>query len=76
MNEEELKYIKGMDLSTLPENAGPVLVAVAQANEGKPVTTKCPSCGCIIKVESKGSPPTAWVHGCECGECNGTMRGL
>lgn len=74
--EEEKNYIEGMDLSRLPEHAPHVVIALGQHNSGVPITAKCPYCGSLIKIESKGSPSTAWVHNCNCGKCDGVFRGL
>ncbi|MBU2706799.1 hypothetical protein KCM76_12470 [Zooshikella marina] len=73
---EEKSYIEGMDLSRLPEHAPHVVIALGQHNKGNPVTTRCPYCNSPITIELKGNPPTAWVHGCSCGKCNGSFRGL
>ncbi|MES2675940.1 MAG: hypothetical protein V4660_17010 [Pseudomonadota bacterium] len=76
MSIDEEKYLKDLDLSKLPHHAPAVLVAIAQTNENKPVTATCPKCFEKLKVEPRGIPPTAWVHFCTCGLCNGTFRGL
>jgi len=76
MTDDTRKYVDGVDLSRLPLQAGPVLIALGQSNEGKPVTAICPACGHVISVEARGNPISAWVHSCPCGVCNGSFRGL
>ena len=75
-DDDTSKYIGGMDLSRLPEHAGPVLVALGQFNDGGPITAVCPKCNRPISVEPRGNPTCAWVHSCPCGTCNGSFRGL
>lgn len=74
--EEEQKYLEGMDLSSLPIHAAPVLIAVGQYDKGKQITTKCPYCQSSIEVKSQGNPTAVWFHSCNCGKCKGTMKGL
>jgi len=76
MDESSRKYLEGIDLSKLPPNAGPIIIAVNQAAAGVLVTAKCADCKQPIAVEPKGQPVSAWVHSCACGKCNGAFRGL
>ena len=76
MTDDVDRYIAGVDFSRLPAQAEPVLVALGQFNEGKPVTATCPTCGHAISVEARGNPTSAWLHSCPCGLCSGSFRGL
>lgn len=69
----EEKYLKGIDLSTLPPQSGPVIVAVSQYSHGEQITAKCPQCQKILAIEDRWH---AWLVSCECGHCKTTMKGI
>ena len=74
------KYLAGLDMSKLPPEAGPVLIALGQSQNGEPIDQFCLACGGQISVEPKTlrneSRPCAWEISCSCGKCNNTFRGL
>lgn len=76
---EPHKYLQGFDLSKLPVEAGPVLIALGQFQSGEVINQLCPHCRELITVSGKavGTPtPCVWFISCPCGKCNNTMRGL
>nr|AAL24537.1 orf79EGC144 [uncultured bacterium] len=70
------RYLDGLDLSRLPEEAAPVLIALGQFKDGEPVAAVCSKCHQSITVEPLGNPTCAWAHSCPCGTCNGSLRGF
>jgi hypothetical protein len=73
------KYLQGLDLTKLPLEAGPALIALGQFQNGEAIDQFCPYCNELITVTGKavGTPiPCVWLISCSCGKCDNTMRGL
>lgn len=45
------KYLTGLDMTKLPTEAGPVLIALGQSQNGEPLDQLCVVCGGQISVE-------------------------
>ena len=53
MNPEE-KYLKGIDLSILPPQAGEIIIAIGQYQNGEQITVKCPKCHKPLTFQNEG----------------------
>ena len=71
----EEKYLNGIDLTGLPPQAGPALVAIGQYSNGEQITANCPKCQKLITISELGAG-YAWFVNCECGLCRDTLRGI
>jgi len=63
----------------LKDEHRPVMIALAEFQNGLPVDQNCTFCQSPIVVEghNAGRPtPSVWITSCACGKCNSTFRGL
>ena len=74
----EEKY--AAEIACLSDQEKPIVIALAQFQNGEDIDRVCQFCGHLLKVEGKGAKGDncfgSWVITCKCGKCNTTFRGL